>query len=67
MCYACHVYHVYLLHAPFICSLHIFLPLLVCQFLVFAFTCTHMEQGCLELGHELPGISKKGADTSIWI
>ena len=66
-CYACHVYHVYLLHAPFICSLHIFLPLLVCRFLVFAFTCMHMEQGCLELGHELPDISKKGADTSIWI
>ena len=40
---ACHVYHAYLLYASFICSLHHFLPLLVCWFLVFAFTCTHME------------------------
>ena len=32
-----------LLHAPFICSLHIFLPLLVYWFLVFAFACMHME------------------------
>ena len=34
---ACHVYHAYLLYASFICSLHLFLPLLVCWFLVFAF------------------------------
>ena len=35
--FACHVYHDYLLYASFICSLHLFLPLLVCWFLVFAF------------------------------
>ena len=34
--FACQVYHVYLLYASFICSLHLFLPLLVCWFLVFA-------------------------------
>ena len=44
----------------FICSLHLFLPLLVCWFLVFAFACMHMERGCLELGHSLLGVSKKG-------
>ena len=27
----------------FICSLHLFLPWLICWFLVFAFACTHME------------------------
>ena len=31
--FAYHVYHTYLLYASFICSLHIFLPLLVCWFL----------------------------------
>ena len=30
ICYACHVYHAYLLYASFICSSHLFLPLLVC-------------------------------------
>ena len=40
---ACHVYHVYQLYASFTYSLHPFLPLLVCWFLVFAFACTHME------------------------
>ena len=45
--------HAYLLYASFIHSLHIFLPLLVCWFLVFAFACTHMESGRLELGHGL--------------
>ena len=41
--FACYVYHAYLLYASFICFLHLFLPLLVCWFLVFAFACTHME------------------------
>ena len=50
-CYACHVYHAYLLYAFFICSLHLFLPLLVCWFLVFAFACTNMERGRIEIGH----------------
>ena len=48
----------------FICSLHLFLPLLVCWFLVYTFACTHMERGCMELGHSPPGASKKGADAS---
>ena len=39
-----------------------FLPLLVCSFLVFAFACTHMKRGCLELG-----VSKKSEDASMWI
>ena len=50
---------------PFICLLHLFLPLLVCWFLVFAFACTHMERGRMELGHSLPGVSKKGTDASM--
>ena len=58
--FACHVYHAYLLYVSFICTLHLFLPLLVCLFLVFAFACTHMERGRMELGHGLPGASKKG-------
>ena len=41
--FACHVYHAYLLYASFICFLHLFLPLLVCWFLVFAFACTQMK------------------------
>ena len=49
----------------FICYLHLFLPLLVCWFLVYAFACTRMEQGRLELGHSLPGASKKGAVASM--
>ena len=57
--FTCHVYHAYLLYAFFICSLYLFLQLLVCWFLVFAFTCTHMEWGCMELGHGLLGASKK--------
>ena len=65
--FACHVYHAYLLYASFICSLHLFLPLLVCRFLVFAFPCTHMEWGCIELTHGLPCASKKGAGASMWI
>ena len=28
---------------------------------------THMEQGCLELGHGYPGASKKGKDKGVWI
>ena len=59
-CYTCHVYHAYLLYASFICSLHLFLPLLVCWFLVFTFAYTHMERGHMELGHGLPGANKKG-------
>ena len=63
--FACYVYHAYLLYASFICSLHLFLPLLVCYFLVFAFACTHMEREHMELGHGLPGASKKGEDSSM--
>ena len=44
-----------------------FFPLLVCWFLVFAFACTHMEQGRMELGHGFPGESKRGKDASMWI
>ena len=65
--YACHVYHVCLLYASLICPLHLFHPLLVCWFLVFAFTCTQMEWGRMKLGHGLPGASKKGKDVNMWI
>ena len=65
--FACHAYHAYLLYASFICSLHLFLPLLVCWFLVFTFACTYMEQGRMELRHGLPGASKKGKDASMSI
>ena len=65
--FACHVYDAYLLNASFICSLHLFLPLLVCWILVFAFACTHMERGCMELRHGRPSASKKGEDESMWI
>ena len=65
--FACHVYHAYLLYASFICSLHLFLPLLVCWFLIFAFTCTHMERGRMVLRHDLPSASKRGKDASMWI
>ena len=65
--FACYVYHAYLLYASFICYLHLFLPLLVCWFLVFAFACTHIERGPMELEHGFPGISKKGEDASMWI
>ena len=44
-----------------------FLPLLVCWFLVLAFTCTHTERGRMELRHGLPGTSKKGEGTSLSI
>ena len=47
--------------APFCHYLRIFLSLLVYQFLVFSFACTHMERGLMELGHGLPSISKEGA------
>ena len=47
--------------------LFLFLPLLICWFLVFAFACTHMERGSMELGHDLPGASKKAEDASIRI
>ena len=62
--FTCHVYHTYPLCASFICTLHLFLPLLVYWFLVFAFACTHMERGCMKLGHGLPVASKKGKDAS---
>ena len=42
-CHVYHVYHAYLLYVSFICYLHLFLPLLVCWFLIFAFACTHMK------------------------
>ena len=67
ICYACHVYHAYMLYASFICSLHLFLPLLVYWFLVLAFACTHMKRGRMELGHDLPGACKKGEDVSLLI
>ena len=67
----------FLLHLPclsclsilclFIYSLHLSLPLLVCRFLVSAFACTHMERGCMELGHGSPGASKRDTDTSMWL
>ena len=50
-----------------ICSFHPFLPLLDCWFLVFVFACTHIEQGHIELGHDLPGASKEGTGTSMSI
>ena len=65
--FTCHVYHAYMLYASFICSLHFFLPLVVCWFLVLAFACTHMKRGHMELGHGLPGASKKGEDASMSI
>ena len=63
--FACYVYHTYLLYASFICSLLLFLQLLVCWFLVFAFACTHMKRERVELGHGLLGASKKGEDASM--
>ena len=63
--YVCHVYHVYLLYASLLCSLHLFLTWLICWFLVFAFACTHTKQGRLELGHGLPRASKRGKDVSM--
>ena len=66
--YVYRVYHVYLFFSFLLCSLHLFLPWLVCCFHVFAFACTHMERGCMELGYVLPGTSKRGKDVSsrIW-
>ena len=58
--FAYHIYRAYLLYISFVCILNLFFPLLVCWFLVFTFACTHMEWGCMELGHGLPGVSKKG-------
>ena len=54
---------------PFCYYLRIFLPLLVYWFLVFAFACMHMELERTELGHDLLGASKKGADASLptWV
>ena len=42
-CYACHIYLVCLLYTHHALSMYLFLPLLVCWFLVFAFACIHME------------------------
>ena len=54
-----------------LCLFHILfaslLSSLVYWFLVFAFACTYMERGCLELGHGLLGASEKGAGTSMSI
>ena len=36
-------------------------------FFVFAFACMHMKQGCMELGHGLPGASKRCEDVSMQI
>ena len=62
--YVCHVYHVYLLYASLLCSFHLFLPCLVCWFLVFAFACTHIEWGHMELWHDLSSATNKGEDVS---
>ena len=45
----------------------LFLSLLVYWLVSFVFACTHMERGCLELGHGLPSASKKGVDASLWL
>ena len=37
------------------------------SFLSLTFVCTHMERGCMELGHGLTGASKKGEDVSMQI
>ena len=63
--YACHVYHAYLLYSSFIHSLHIFLPLLICWFLIFAFACTHVEREHIVQRHGLPRARKKGEDASM--
>ena len=69
--YAMLVIAILLVHfAPFCYYLCIFpFPLLVCWFLVFAFACTHTEQGYMELGRDLLGASKKGTDASLptWV
>ena len=44
-----------------------FFPLFVCWFVIFAFACTHMKRGYMELGHSFPGASKRGKDASMWI
>ena len=65
-----HLLFAFLLVCLFACLfafLFLFLPLLICWFLVFAFACTHMERGSMELGHDLPGASKKAEDASIRI
>ena len=65
--YVYHIYHVYLLHASIMCSLHLFLPLLACWFLVFVFACTHMKQGRMELRQGFSSACKKGANASMSI
>ena len=66
-CYACHLYHAHLSCASFVYSLHLFLPLLVYLFLVFACACTHMERGCMELEDGLLGASKRSTNASMQI
>ena len=63
----CHVFHV-CCFMPFCCALCIF-PFngLSASFFVFAFACMHMKQGCMELGHGLPGASKRCEDVSMQI
>ena len=52
---------VYFMPLPYaLCTF--FFPLLVSWFIVFAFTCTHME-----LGHGFLGASKRGKDAGMWI
>ena len=63
--FACHAYHAYPLYAFSYALCIFFFPLLVYWFLVFAFVCTHMKQGRMELGHILPSASKKGTSASM--
>ena len=46
------------LHFHYLSAGFLFLPSLAC---------THIEQGHIELGHNLSSVSKKGAGASIWI
>ena len=66
-CYACHVYHAHLFLCLFMNYLHLFIPLLVCWFLVSAFARKHMERGRMELGHGFPGASKKDTNACMWL
>ena len=58
--FACHAYHAYPLYA-FSYALRTFsFHCLSAGFLIFAFACTHMEQGRTKLGHGLPGAKQEG-------
>ena len=64
--FACHVYHAYLFYASFTRSLHLFsFHCLSSGFLVFAFTCTHMERGSMKIGHGLPSEHVEISQTTI--